>query len=123
MTIPRSQRGDFVYLASPFSHKDPLVQKERYKQVARKAGELMLNGYIVFCPIAHTCPIETYGPPGLKSKDGDFWLRQDYAVLDMVDAVLVYKLPGWEESYGIREEINRAKRNGQPVRYLEDDTV
>ena len=118
----KRHRGEFIYLASPYSHPDPKVRQVRHELVCGKAAELMLEGYVVFCPIAHTAPIEQYGPPEILKKDGDFWLRQDFAILDMCDAVVVYKLPGWDKSYGVKEEVSRAQRQGQPVRYVEDDT-
>ena len=79
----------------------------------------MEQGNLVFCPIAHSHPIETIGLPERKS--GDWWLKQDFAVLEKCSKLLVYKMDGWEQSYGIAKEIEFAQQAGIPVEYIEDD--
>ena len=43
----------FIYLATPYSHKDPQVRQNRYEHACKVAGKLMEEGNLVFCPIAH----------------------------------------------------------------------
>ncbi len=116
----------YKYLASPYSvlNAEQLTEQQiknrltrRYKRVCKKAAELMLKGDNVFCPIAHSHPIEIHG---IKvRKDGDFWLKQDFALLKTADELVVYKMPGWEKSYGVSKEIEFAESNGIPVSYLD----
>lgn len=105
-----------VYLATPYSHPDPLVKEARYVEACRKAAELMTDGLLVFCPIAHSHPIETLGMPVIQS--GDWWLRQDFAILKACDELIVYKMDGWDKSYGVGKEIEFAKEHNIPVTYL-----
>jgi hypothetical protein len=71
----------------------------------------------VFCPIAHSHPIAEQMPVGL-AVDGDFWKRQDAPYIYACDELIVYMLPGWEQSKGIATEIGIAKDRGIPIRYI-----
>lgn len=105
-----------VYLASPYS-KYPGGRAEAFQLACQKAAEVMSMGYAVFCPIAHSHSIEEVGMGG-EIMDGDWWLHQDFAVLDKCDELWVYMMPGWEVSYGVGKEIERAKRLGIIIEYL-----
>lgn len=117
--------NQFVYLAGPYSavgfHQESdsakWLRNFRYVELNKKAAKLMEEGYLVFSPISHSHSIECDGMPKIKS--GDWWLRQDFAVLKHVDKVIVYMLPGWEKSYGVKKEIEYAEQLGIPVEYQE----
>lgn len=106
-----------TYLASPYSHRYSYIRERRFKDVCKKAAQLMEQGEQVFCPIAHSHPIEVIGMQGRKA--GDWWLKQDYAVLKACDKLIVYKIPGWDKSYGVKEEIKFAKKNKIKVEFLD----
>ena len=106
-----------IYLASPYS-KYPEGRQKAFEEVCAKTAELMQIGYKVFSPIAHSHPIEQYGKIPSSVGTHDFWLRQDFAILDMSDELWVYKMPGWEDSYGVNAEIERAKDLDIPVKYI-----
>ncbi len=117
----------FIYLASPYTILNqglvaPAIIKKlkeaRFQDVCKKAAELMQNGHQVFCPIAHSHPIELYGMDEVKS--GDFWLEQDFAILIHCDELWVYMLPGWDKSSGVKREVAFAARYNIPVKYLND---
>jgi hypothetical protein len=105
-----------TYLASPYSAPTAKQRKQRFKQVCRKAAALMLNGEEIFCPIAHSHPIEVEGMDEIK--DGEFWLKQDFAVLEHCKHMYVYCMPGWEQSKGIKREIEFAEMKNIPVTYI-----
>ena len=107
--------SNLVYLATPYS-KYPGGREAAYKAACQKAATLMLDGHKVFCPIAHSHSIETEGMD--KVQDGDWWLAQDFAVLEKCDVLMVYQLPGWLESYGVQAEIAFAKANAIPITML-----
>jgi hypothetical protein len=115
-----------IYLASPYTivGGEALTPKalknrrtRRFKAVCKKAAKLMLEGEAVFCPIAHSHPIEVHGMDEIKN--GDFWLAQDFAVLAHCDRVLVYRMPGWEKSEGIKREIAFAAERNIPVDFID----
>ena len=105
-----------TYLASPYTHADPQVREERYRAACKKAAELMLVGKVIFCPIAHSHPIAEQMPDG-KANDGAFWKHQDEPYLAICDELIVYMLPGWEQSSGVKHEIEVAKQRGIPIHY------
>jgi len=114
------------YLASPYSvvNSHELTERQirnrltrRFKQVCKKAAELMLNGEIIFCPIAHSHPIEVNGMP--ERKTGEFWLQQDFGVLEHCEELVVYRMPGWQQSHGVAAEIAFAQRENIPISYID----
>ena len=106
-----------IYLASPYS-KYPYGRNAATEAVTKKAAKLMLEGHCIFAPIPHSHAIEQYMD---EVKDGDFWLKQDFAVLAGCKELWVYKMPGWDESYGVAKEIEFAEKNKIKVKYLEYD--
>jgi hypothetical protein len=104
-----------IYLASPYS-KYPGGREAAYKEACSKAAELMQQ-VAIFCPIAHSHSIELEGMNG-DIKDGDWWLKQDFAVLKRCDELWVYQMPGWEESYGVTKEIMFAVKNSIPIKMI-----
>lgn len=108
---------NLIYLASPYSHSSPMVREQRFVAACRAAGRLMKAGEQVFSPIAHSHPIEQYFED--ETREGhDFWLRQDFAVLQRCSRLLVLTLEGWEASKGVAAEIEFAQQNGIPVGFL-----
>lgn len=106
-----------TYLATPYS-KYIYGRQQAYQDACSAAAALMLKGYNVFCPIAHSHAIETNAMN--KNQDGDFWLKQDFAILVHCDELIVYCMSGWKESYGVNKEIEFAEANNIPVRFVHD---
>lgn len=106
----------FIYLASPYTHHDPAVKEERYQAACRAAGKLMEEDRIVFCPIAHSHPIEVMGMAQVQS--GSFWKRQDISILRHASELMVLCIDGWRDSTGIKWEIEMALQLGIPVSYI-----
>lgn len=107
-----------IYLASPYSHPDPAVRRWRYDKVCALTADLLQAGRHVFSPIVYSHSLaERFSLPG----SWDFWQRVDLEFIDRCDEVLVYQLPGWEESVGVQAEIAYAKEQGKPVCFLPDD--
>jgi hypothetical protein len=101
-----------IYLASPYSDPDPAVMEQRFDAVCRKAGELMNRGEIVYSPIAHCHPIAVrVGLP----RDWTFWHKFDREMLCTAKEMWILRLPGWQESAGIRAERQIAAELGIPV--------
>ena len=95
-----------IYLASPYSSKDPAIQQRRYISVCKAAAELMRRGVHVFSPIAHSWSVAEHG-----NLHGDFafWQEIDFEWIRMCGAVWVYTLKGWQNSVGVQAETRYAE--------------
>lgn len=103
-----------IYLATNYSSNDSKVLEERFNAVNKFASKLMQQGNIVFSPISHSHPISLEMDNNL---DLDFWLNQDNAFLDWCDEMYVFKQEGWEESKGVKYEIEYINKLNKPISY------
>jgi hypothetical protein len=106
-----------VYLASPYSHKDLEVMKDRYYIACKAAAALMSYNLAVFAPIAHSHPISDYMSPE-KRTDFEFWMAQDLPILRRCDELWVLTITGWDISRGVTREIEVAKAAQIPIKYI-----
>lgn len=108
----QSYKGKLIYLASPYSHPDPIVRESRFKRIANVAARLMEKGHFLFCPITHTHPINE---AGINSPGWDFWAKYDYAMLDRCQELWIADMPGWKESVGVNAEIVHMELLQRPI--------
>lgn len=107
--------GELIYLASPYSHHDPLVVEARFEAVCREASRLMGEGYLIYSPIAHTHPIAIRG--GLPT-DWEFWRDYDEAIISRCTELWVLTLDGWDTSRGVSAELQIADALGLPIKHI-----
>lgn len=100
-----------IYIACPYSDPDPNVRRRRFAEVNLLAARLIREGEVVYSPISHSHPITETG----LANDWSFWQRQDLAMLKVCSSLLVYCLPGWDLSTGVRAEIDAANKADMPV--------
>jgi len=109
-----------IYLASPYSHPDFEIKVRRFEEAAKAAAYLMNKGIIIFSPIAMTHPMAIYGElPG----HWDFWHRFDREYVKACSELWVLKLSGWEQSRGVRAEIELARSFGKKVSYFRPEAL
>lgn len=108
-----------IYLASPYTHSDKNVLDARCIAAQKATARLMLEGNIVFSPIAHSHGVADHMPDAVRC-DGDFWMEQDLPLLARCDEMVVLCLDGWRESSGVRQELAFATEKGIPVRYMDE---
>lgn len=79
------------------------------------AGMILKVGIHVISPIAHTHAIACRQdlPKGFK-----FWEAYDRALIERCDGMIVLMADGWEQSIGMRAEIEIARSMRLPVLYL-----
>ena len=106
-----------IYLATPYSHEDPAVRALRFEAINITAAKLMLEGYAVFSPISQSHPIAEYLPT--ETGNWDFWQKEDLPFLEVCDWLYVLPIDGWQESVGVRGEIEFAEALGIPIKYLD----
>lgn len=106
------------YLASPYSHSDPLIMRTRFL-LAEQATARMLNaGKFVYSPIVHCHELaQRYS---LRT-DFAFWREYNIDMLRRADAFAVLKIPGWEESTGVKAESEIARMLNLPRGFVNED--
>ena len=109
------EKNKLIYLATPYS-KFLGGREQAYHLACKMTMELMDKGMFVFSPIAHSHSIEE---EARTIRDGDWWLAQDFEILKRCDELVVYKLPGWDQSYGVKHEIAFANSCGIPISYMD----
>lgn len=105
-----------VYLANPYSHPDPEVMENRYREAVRFTAGFTACGYIVFSPIVHSHPLAMNHQ---MATDWEFWKRIDSKFISVCSEVWVVKMDGWEKSRGVQAEIQIANELGIPVKYID----
>lgn len=114
------QKFSLVYLATVYSkyHAGPVVA---FEHAAALAARCLGIGIKVYSPIVHTHPIAVYG--GIDPLDHKIWLAFDETMMKVSDILLVAKMVGWQESFGIAHEIEFFRERGKPVFYLDLDSL
>ena len=116
----------YIYLASPYtalrddgSYDDVLMQ-ERYDAVLQCFQKLVSAGLTVYCPIAMTHSIDCLNR-NLHGKRiaPNIWYEFDKPFMQHASQLFVLKLPGWEKSEGLQEEVKTAIARKIPIVYLE----
>ena len=108
-----------IYLASPYSAGNVVdkeaIEQYRYEAAVGTAIDIMRElGEMVFSPIAHSHYIH-------KQSGGDIgggweqWAEFDRKIIAACDKFFILKLPGWEQSEGIKRERAIAEALGLPI--------
>ncbi len=107
-----------IYLASPYTHEDPVVVRQRFDAVCRAAAVIMGQGVRIFSPIAHTHPIAESGALPLG---WDYWEQYDREMIGFCDEFWVLMLDGWDNSRGVRAEARIAHEFGKPAYFVDPE--
>lgn len=110
----KQQLGTLIYLASPYSHPDPQIRRDRYADVLRATRLLMDQGHHVWSPIVYTHQLAEAGMP----VEWEFWQAFDTMMLARCQELWVLTVDGWRDSEGIRGELWMARRLAMPMRLL-----
>lgn len=109
-----------IFISSPYSHQDQDVIEQNYIKVAKFVSKLTTQGITAISPIA-------YGHTLLKFNNmaNDWKTWEDFCLefLDKADELWVYKMPGWNHSRGVAEEIEYAIKKGKTVKYIEYEEI
>ena len=100
---------DLIYLAGPYSHPKREVREDRFFRLNVIAAWLMERGFHVFSPISHTHPIAIINHLPSEFK---FWEQYDLLMLQHCTKLAVAQIPGWDQSEGVRREIELAAQIG-----------
>lgn len=112
----------FIYLASPYSSKDPAIQKYRGFLIDQILAELyMQTGYAIFPPILVSRKIKELAGDNIGTSFSA-WKDVDLCVIKHCDEVWVAMMDGWQESIGVTAEIAYAIKHRITVRYFNPNT-
>lgn len=104
-----------IYLASPYSHPDPAVVANRYEAAMNATALRIMAGDMVWSAIVHCHELaQRYSLP----TDAAFWREYNFNMLRASGAMYVLTLEGWEESLGVKAEIEYADRIKLPIFFL-----
>lgn len=105
-----------IYLAAPYTSPDKGVMEYRFSQATVIAGELMLQGYLVYSPLTMG---HVLGKSVEMSGDWDFWQKSCLSYLEeWATDLYVLRLQGWDLSVGVTAEIEAAHMLALPVTHL-----
>lgn len=108
------------YLATPYT-KYHLGIEAAFVHACEIAARLLKQGVRVYSPIAHTHPLAIYG--NLDPLDHSIWLPFDEAMMDAADCLIVARMKGWDQSYGVKHEIEFFARESKPIIHIDPVTL
>lgn len=95
-----------IYLASPYSHKDPIIVKSRHMVVEETVALLINEGFKVYSPIVHCHPMAI---KFTMRGDWEFWAAYNRDMIRRMDQVWFLDIVGLAESTGCKAEYEFAK--------------
>ena len=105
-----------MYLASPYRHQDRGIMHARYIAVARAYPRLVAGlRHDLYCPVVHGHALDVEGGKPMGDR---YWLDHSLSMLRRCVGLVIYTLPGWQQSEGVRIELAEAGRLGFPVFYF-----
>lgn len=104
-----------IYLASPYSHKDPLIVKTRFLLVEQCTAALIKQGHLVWSPIVHCHEMASrHGMP----TDAEFWKLYNFDFIRRADGLFLLTIDGWKESKGVKMELDLAASLFMNISYV-----
>ena len=110
----------FWYLASPYTKYESGTAAAN-RHAAYWTGWLSAKGISVFSPITHTHPLHEFGPCDMP-RTHEFYMKIDKPFMEAAFGLMVLKLPGWDSSKGIKEEIEYFVEANKPIVFFEPST-
>ena len=108
----------FWYIASPYSKYEQGLDAA-CRDVCRITAELVKRGIPCFSPIAHTHPIAIHS--GMDPLAHDIWLPADEPMMRSAHGIIIAKMTGWLESYGVNYEIDYFLASNKPVLFIDPE--
>jgi hypothetical protein len=105
-----------IYLASPYSHSNIEIQKQRFEEIMELTAKLMKEGYYIYSPIAATHPMAVAHE---LPTDWNYWKNYIGLILPKCDELWIAKMEGWDKSKGVAGEIEMAQKLNIPIKYID----
>lgn len=102
------------YLASPYTHSNPNIMKNRLVKVAKLAALLFKKGIHIFPVMSATSSMAKYG--NMRDTTWTSWAELDLNYLSRCDSILVSTLDKeWTTSVGMYAEVLFSSTNNIPA--------
>ena len=104
-----------IFVSSPYTHHDPAVQQGRFETVKAYTAKLLSQRLVAFSPIVYCHPLAiAHSLPG----DAQFWKAFNWEMVNHSNAMHVLCLEGWNESSGVKMEMEWADSLSIPISYI-----
>lgn len=108
----------YYYISNPYNGTEE-QKSQRAKIAAEVCGKLLKKGVHAWSPIVHN--------HAMMNDYGDFTLEErrtlildfDFSLLLASKGMIVLKIDGWKESYGVSKEIELCHEKSIPIKYLD----
>lgn len=107
--------GGFFYLATVYTIH-PGGKDMAYEHAAVCAAYLLKRGIKVFCPITHA---HTISKLGILDDTHEFWMDLNTSFMRVSAGLIIAKMPDWERSRGISQEIEFFQARNSPIYTME----
>lgn len=111
--------SNLVFISTPYSHTDKSIQIERFELTCNMVAILLNQGKFPISPIVHGHPTVQYGVRG----DWEFWRDYCCEFIKSCHTVYVGDIYGWDESTGVKGEIEVAKSLNKEVYLINHKTA
>lgn len=107
-----------IYLISPYSHSDKTVEQVRARAAAEALRSLLADNRMVYSPIVHG-----YGMLRILGLNWDpfthqVWCDHGLAMLKKADGAVALHLPGFDNSKGVRAELEYCRAHDIRVEHF-----
>lgn len=103
------------YLATPYSNYH-LGMETAYIHACQQAAVLIKDGLSVYSPIAHAHPIAMHGK--IDPTHAFDWMAVDRPLMEAAAGLIVCMSPGWQESKGVKQEIEYFEGARKRIYYM-----
>lgn len=104
-----------AYIASPYSHPDPIRRELNFLGVMRFTAWWLKQGHFGYSPIVHS---HEMAQKNELPYEFEWWQAYNEAMIRALGSVVALCLDGWKESRGIASELALCEREGIPVEYF-----
>ena len=108
-------KNELIYVACPYTHQDPKIVQLRYAVSAQVARQLFKEGLMVFAASMHNSLIAAMSGVGDQFSK---WVEFNHLMIERVDKLIVVTMEGWEQSRGVQDQIDYAKKLGKHIEMI-----
>lgn len=104
-----------IYIATPYTNDDFCILQKRYFESIEACKYVLDQGYCPFSPIVNYHPIAMMHKTEIKF---DAWEEIDFEMISRSDEIWVFKFEGWNQSIGIKKEINFSRKINKKIKFI-----